>query len=48
MACVHLAFRFLAQSPKKVGDDIQKATMEWKGLRVMVKVTVVNRNAVVR
>jgi large subunit ribosomal protein L12e len=32
-----------AQSPKKVGDDIQKGTMDWKGLRVTVKLTIVNR-----
>jgi hypothetical protein len=31
------------QSPKKIGEDIQKATMDWKGLAVMVKLTVVNR-----
>ena len=31
------------QSPKKVGEDIQKATMEWKGIKVMVRLSVVNR-----
>jgi large subunit ribosomal protein L12e len=35
------------QSPKKVGDDIAKATQEWKGLRVTVKLTVKNREATV-
>jgi large subunit ribosomal protein L12e len=33
------------QSPKKVGEDIQKATMSWKGLKITVKLTVVNRVA---
>merc|ERR1712151_1189619 len=35
----------LGLSPKKVGEDIQKATMDWKGLNVTVKLTVVNRQA---
>lgn len=35
------------QSPKKVGEDIQKATMAWKGLKITVKLTVVNRVATV-
>ena len=33
------------QSPKKVGEDIQKSTLDWKGLRVTVKLTVINRVA---
>ena len=33
------------QSPKKVGEDIQKATMDWKGQNVTVKLTIVNRQA---
>jgi large subunit ribosomal protein L12e len=33
------------QSPKKVGEDIQKATMEWKGIKVMVRLSVINRVA---
>lgn len=37
----------LGLSPKKVGEDIQKATMDWKGLRVTVKLTVQNRQAAV-
>lgn len=37
----------LGLSPKKIGEDIQKATMDWKGLAVMVKLTVVNRQATV-
>ena len=37
----------LGLSPKKIGDDICKATMEWKGLNVTVKLTIVNRQATV-
>jgi len=37
----------LGLSPKKVGEDIQKATLEWKGMNVTVKLTVVNRQATV-
>lgn len=33
------------QSPKKVGDDIQAATKEWKGIKVIVKITIQNRQA---
>ena len=35
----------LGLSPKKVGEDIQKATMDWKGMGVTVKLTVQNRQA---
>ena len=35
----------LGLSPKKVGDDITKATGDWKGLRVTVKLTIQNRQA---
>ncbi len=35
------------QSPKKIGEDIQKATMQWKGLKITVKLTVINRVATV-
>lgn len=35
----------LGLSPKKVGEDIQKATMEWKGIKVTVRLSVVNRVA---
>jgi len=38
----------LGLSPKKVGDDIAKATSDWKGLRVTVSLTVQNRNATVK
>jgi ribosomal protein L11 len=34
-------------SPKKVGEDIAKATGDWKGLRVTVKLTIQNRQAAV-
>ncbi|MCJ1338745.1 GTPase-activating protein S23 [Bachmanniomyces sp. S44760] len=37
----------LGLSPKKVGEDIAKATGDWKGLRVMVKLTIQNRQAAV-
>lgn len=35
----------LGLSPKKVGDDIAKATQDWKGLKVTVKLVVQNRQA---
>merc|ERR1711918_104844 len=35
----------LGMSPKKVGDDIAKATKQWKGLRVTVKLICQNRVA---
>ncbi|KHJ46109.1 Ribosomal protein L11 domain protein [Trichuris suis] len=35
----------LGLSPKKVGDDIAKATGEWKGLKITVKLTIQNRQA---
>lgn len=37
----------LNQSPKKVGEDIAKATGDWKGLRVTVQLTIQNRQAAV-
>lgn len=37
----------LGLSPKKIGDDLAKATKDWKGLRVTCKLTVQNRNATV-
>ena len=37
----------LGLSPKKVGDDIAKATADWKGLRITVKLTVQNRQATI-
>merc|ERR1712167_485087 len=33
----------LGMSPKKVGDDIAKATKQWKGLRVTVKLICQNK-----
>lgn len=33
----------LGLSPKKIGEDIQKNTKEWKGLPITVKLTIVNR-----
>merc|ERR1719215_1696369 len=35
----------LGLSPKKIGDDICKATSDWKGLNVTVKLTIQNRQA---
>ncbi|KAJ1654942.1 hypothetical protein IWQ61_002582 [Dispira simplex] len=37
----------LGLSPKKIGEDIAKATKEWKGLRITVKLTIQNRQAAV-
>jgi len=37
----------LGLSPKKVGEDIAKATSAWKGLRVTVELTIQNRQATV-
>jgi len=37
----------LGLSPKKVGEDIAKATGNWKGLRVTVQLTIQNRQAAV-
>ncbi|KAJ9058299.1 hypothetical protein DSO57_1014752 [Entomophthora muscae] len=37
----------LGLSPKKVGEDIAKATQEWKGLRITVQLTIQNRQALV-
>ncbi|XP_063688115.1 uncharacterized protein LOC134821317 [Bolinopsis microptera] len=35
----------LGLSPKKVGDDIAKATQGWKGLRITVELKIQNRQA---
>ena len=35
----------LGLAPKKVGEDIAKATQEWKGLKVTVKLIIQNRQA---
>ncbi|KAG8806106.1 60S ribosomal protein L12 [Serendipita sp. 399] len=35
----------LGLAPKKVGEDIAKATGDWKGLRITVKLTIQNRQA---
>ena len=35
----------LGLSPKNVGDDIAKATQDWKGLRITVQLTIQNRQA---
>ena len=33
----------LGLSPKKIGDDIAKATADWKGLKVTVQLKIQNR-----
>ncbi|KNC85319.1 60S ribosomal protein L12 [Sphaeroforma arctica JP610] len=38
----------LGLSPKKIGDDICKATKDWKGLKVTVELAIQNRQATVR
>ncbi|XP_043445745.1 60S ribosomal protein L12-like [Prionailurus bengalensis] len=35
----------LGLSPQKFGDDILKATGDWKGMRIRVKLTIQNRQA---
>jgi large subunit ribosomal protein L12e len=35
----------LGLNPKKVGEDIRDATLDWKGLKVTVKLTIQNRQA---
>ena len=37
----------LGLSPKKIGDDIAKATSDWKGLKVTVQLKIQNRQATV-
>ncbi len=45
--CSSFVLYSFSQSPKKVGDDIAKATGDWKGLRITVKLTIQNRQAAV-
>ena len=40
-----IIYLLFLQSPKKVGDDIAKATGDWKGLRITVKLTIQTRQA---
>ena len=35
----------LGLNAKKIGDDICKATADWKGLKITVKLTIQNRQA---
>ena len=37
----------LGLSPKKIGEDIAKATADWKGLKITVQLTIQNRQATV-
>merc|ERR1719506_2891481 len=34
--------------PKKVGEDIQKATSKWKGLKIEIEIAVQNRQCTVK
>ena len=34
--------------PKKVGEDIQKATSKWKGIKIEIEIQVVNRQCTVK
>ena len=34
-------------APKKVGEDIQKSTKDWKGLKIYIQITVQNRQATI-
>ena len=38
----------IGMPPKKVGEDIQKATPQWKGLKIEVEIAVQNRQCTVR
>jgi len=42
---LNLLCTFNQQSPKKIGDDIQKNTGDWKGLKITCRLTIVNRQA---
>ena len=33
----------LGMPPKKVGEDIQKATADWRGIKIEIEMMVVNR-----
>jgi len=37
----------LGLAPKKISEDIAKNTIEWKGLRITVKLTIQNRQATI-
>merc|ERR1711957_1140428 len=37
----------LVSPPKKVGEDIQKATLSWKGIKIYVEIMVQNRQCFV-
>ena len=34
--------------PKKVGEDIQKATTKWKGIKIEIEIAVQNRQCTVK
>ena len=35
----------LGVNPKKIGDDIQKLTKEWKGIKIFIELAVQNKEA---
>ena len=45
MSALALKISLLDLSPKMIGYDIAKATSDWKGLRIIVKLTIQNRQA---
>jgi large subunit ribosomal protein L12e len=38
----------LGLPPKKVGEDIQKATSKWKGVKISIEIAVQNRQCTVK
>lgn len=46
-AVLSLFYAFSEQSPKKIGDDIAKATGDWKGLKITVCLSIQNRQAAI-
>ena len=38
----------IGMPPKKVGEDIQKATTKWRGVKIEIEIMVQNRNCTIR
>ena len=38
----------IGMPPKKVGEDIQKATTKWRGVKIQIEIMVLNRNCTIR
>jgi large subunit ribosomal protein L12e len=38
----------IGMPPKKVGEDIQKATAKWRGVKIEIEIMVQNRNCTIR